>query len=119
MVSAILDFPHYEPKSLNIKKGENILVFNNDSILRHTVTNGIDASDKYSAKIFDTGFIKSGQSQLLETQNLNHGTYNFFCKIHPHMKGTLTVADSSNTIEIGTRITTSNNNEESVIVMNP
>jgi plastocyanin len=45
--------PDYDPDQLTIKKGNTILVENKD-LMPHTVTNGKDASDTTSGKLFDT-----------------------------------------------------------------
>ena len=53
--------PDYDPDQLTVKKGNTILVDNLD-MMPHTVTNGKDASDATSGKLFDTSIINGGDS---------------------------------------------------------
>ncbi|NOJ27980.1 MAG: hypothetical protein DA330_08240 [Nitrososphaera sp.] len=39
--------------------------------------------------IFDTGILGNGQSKQIKFDK--EGTYNYFCAIHPYMRGTVTV----------------------------
>ncbi|MDR4512203.1 MAG: cupredoxin domain-containing protein [Nitrososphaeraceae archaeon] len=82
--------PDYEPKELTVKQGESILVDNKDA-MPHTVTNGEGPSDTNSGKIFDTSIINSGESAVIETADIEPGTYNYYCTVHPYMTGTLTI----------------------------
>jgi plastocyanin len=88
--SATQGNPDYEPKPLSIKQGESILVDNVDA-MPHTVTNGEGASDSTSGKIFDTSIINGGESAVLETTDVEPGSYDYYCTVHPYMTGTLTV----------------------------
>jgi plastocyanin len=82
--------PDYDPDQLKIKKGNTILVDNLD-LMPHTVTNGKDASDATSGKLFDTSIINGGEFKVLETANVDAGAHPFYCTVHPYMTGTLTV----------------------------
>jgi plastocyanin len=82
--------PDYDPDQLTIKKGNTILVDNLD-LMPHTVTNGKDASDTTSGKLFDTSIINGGEFKVLETANVDAGSHPFYCTVHPYMTGTLTV----------------------------
>jgi plastocyanin len=82
--------PDYDPDQLTIKKGNTILVDNLD-LMPHTVTNGKDASDATSGKLFDTSIINGGEFKVLETANVDAGAHPFYCTVHPYMTGTLTV----------------------------
>ena len=66
---------------LTVKAGEKVTVINKDSA-PHTLT------DKVSGK-FDTGTINPGATGSFTAPAA--GTYPFGCRIHPDMKGTLTV----------------------------
>jgi plastocyanin len=61
--------PDYDPDQLTIKKGNTILVENKD-LMPHTVTNGKDASDATSGKLFDTSIINGGEFKVIETAML-------------------------------------------------
>ena len=82
--------PDYDPKELTVKKGNTILVDNLD-LMPHTVTNGKDASDATSGKVFDTSIINGGEFKVLETANVDAGAHPYYCTVHPYMTGTLTV----------------------------
>jgi plastocyanin len=82
--------PDYDPDKLTIKKGNTILVENKD-LMPHTMTNGKDASDATSGKLFDTSIINGGEFKVIETANVDAGAHPFYCTVHPYMTGTLTV----------------------------
>lgn len=82
--------PDYDPDQLTVKKGNTILVDNLD-VMPHTVTNGKDASDATSGKLFDTSIINGGEFKVLETTNVDAGAHPYYCTVHPYMTGTLTV----------------------------
>jgi len=82
--------PAYAPATLTVKKGDSIQVTNKDSVL-HTVTNGKDASDPTSGKLFDTSIINAGSTAQISTAKLSPGDYPFHCSLHPYMTGLLKV----------------------------
>src|SRR5918997_291126 len=88
--SSIQGNPDYDPDELTAKKGDKILVDNVDT-MPHTVTNGESSTDPNSAKIFDTSIIMGGESTVLETTNIDAGTYPYYCMVHPFMTGSLTI----------------------------
>ncbi|MRN61675.1 MAG: copper-binding protein, partial [Nitrosopumilales archaeon] len=65
-------------------------VTNKDSV-PHTVTNGKDASDPTSGKLFDTSIINAGSTAQISTAKLSPGDYPFHCSLHPYMTGLLKV----------------------------
>ena len=82
--------PDYDPDELTVKKGNTILVDNLD-LMPHTVTNGKDAADATSGKLFDTSIINGGESKVIETTNVDAGSHPYYCTVHPYMTGTLIV----------------------------
>jgi plastocyanin len=82
--------PAYAPATLTVKKGDSIQVTNKDSV-PHTVTNGKDASDPTSGKLFDSSIINAGSTAQISTAKLDPGDYPFHCTIHPYMTGLLMV----------------------------
>lgn len=82
--------PAYDPSTLTVKKGESIQVTNKDSV-PHTVTNGKDASDPTSGKLFDTSIINAGSTAQVSTAKLSPADYPFHCTVHPYMTGLLKV----------------------------
>ncbi|HET7148473.1 MAG TPA: cupredoxin domain-containing protein [Candidatus Nitrosopolaris sp.] len=82
--------PAYAPTPVSVKKGDSIQVTNKDSV-PHTVTNGKDASDPTSGKLFDTSIINAGSTAQVSTAKLSPGDYPFHCSLHPYMTGLLKV----------------------------
>lgn len=82
--------PAYSPDTLSVKKGNSIQITNKDTV-PHTVTNGKDASDPTSGKLFDTSLINAGSTAQLATAKLTAGSYPFHCSVHPYMTGLLKV----------------------------
>ena len=82
--------PSYVPDTATVKKGDLVAVINKDTV-PHTLTNGKDASDPTSGKLFDTRIINPGSSAQFGTAKLAPGTYPFHCSIHPYMTGSLKV----------------------------
>jgi plastocyanin len=82
--------PAYAPATLTVKKGDSIQVTNKDTV-PHTVTNGKDASDPTSGKLFDTSIINAGSTAQISTARLTAGDFPFHCSLHPYMTGLLKV----------------------------
>lgn len=82
--------PSYAPDSLTVKKGDVITVSNDDTA-PHTATSGTGPEDPNSAKLFDTSIIMAGDKAQINTDSLEPGDYNYYCTVHPFMKGTITV----------------------------
>jgi len=82
--------PAYDPTPLSVKKGDVVQVTNKDNV-PHTVTNGKDASDPTSGKLFDTSLISPGSTAKVPTAKLSSGDYPFHCTVHPYMTGLLKV----------------------------
>ena len=82
--------PSYSPDTVTVKKGDSISVTNKDTV-PHTFTNGKDASDPTTGKLFDTSLIMPASSAKVSTAKLSAGTIPFHCTVHPYMTGTLKV----------------------------
>jgi plastocyanin len=83
--------PNYEPKELVVNDKDSTIMVNNTDTMPHTVTNGKNASDEDSGKIFDTSVINGGDSYELKLEKINSGSYQYYCMIHPYMTGTLII----------------------------
>lgn len=70
----------FSPKALEIAAGDSVVFANKDSV-PHTAT-AKDGS-------FDTGRLADGQKG--EITFTTPGEYSYFCKVHPGMKGKITV----------------------------
>ena len=77
--------PNFDPKNIQIKKGGGIIWTNNDNV-PHTVTSFAD-----SGKSFDSSLILPKKNFGLNTSHLIKQTYDYFCSIHPFMRGTLNI----------------------------
>ncbi len=77
--------PNFEPKVIEIKKGGGIIWTNNDNV-PHTVTSFID-----SGKSFDSSLIMPKKTYGLNTEHLIKQRYDYFCSIHPFMRGTINI----------------------------
>jgi plastocyanin len=82
--------PAYDPAELTAKVGDEITVFNQDSV-PHTVTSGTGPDDPTSADLFDTSIINIGESAKISLAEVNPGQYDYYCIVHPYMTGKLTV----------------------------
>lgn len=85
------DPPFFSPNNLTVKAGTTITVKNHDSI-PHTFTSTNDGKDVQSPNAsgkFDTGVLMGNADAQITIDKA--GTYNYFCSIHPFMRGTITV----------------------------
>ena len=71
----------YEERTLSIKKGDTVVWTNKDNV-GHTVTS--DSGSELSSSLLSRG--KSYSHTFTET-----GTFDYHCKPHPYMKGTIVV----------------------------
>ena len=79
----------YDPMDLTVSVGTTVRWTNNDSVA-HTVTSGTsDGTIGTSDGIFDSSFMNSGDT--FEYTFTEPGTYTYFCRPHPWMRGTVTV----------------------------
>src|SRR5215203_6435663 len=79
----------YDPSPATVKRSSSVTWINNDSV-PHTATSGNpDNREAPTEAIFDTGIIGPGQSSEEITINADTGTYDYYCNLHPYMKGQL------------------------------
>src|ERR687893_2265988 len=88
--SSIQGSPDYDPDDLTVAAGSEVTVTNDDT-LPHTVTSGTGPTDPNSAQLFDTSLINGGESATLSLAQVAAGQYDYYCLVHPYMKGKLTV----------------------------
>jgi plastocyanin len=77
--------PSFEPVNIKVPKDRGIEWTNDDNV-PHTVTSLID-----DGKTFDSKTIKPNATYILDAMNLKDAQYDYFCTLHPHMKGKITV----------------------------
>jgi len=83
--------PFYNPNEMTVKVGDTI-TFRNDDAIEHTATSTNDGTDVVSptpSGAFDTGLLKAGEEKQIIFDKV--GTFNYFCTIHPFMRGSITV----------------------------
>jgi plastocyanin len=80
--------PYFGPNSLTVRAGETVTFTNTDFVL-HTATSISSANDPTPDGVFDTGLLANGESKQVKFDAA--GTYEYFCSIHPQMRGTVTV----------------------------
>jgi plastocyanin len=73
--------PSYDPTVIKAKKGEAIEWTNHDNV-PHTVTSFAD-----DGKSFDSSLIMTDKKYVLDTSSLTGSKYDYFCTVHPFMKG--------------------------------
>ncbi|HYG72575.1 MAG TPA: cupredoxin domain-containing protein, partial [Actinomycetota bacterium] len=71
----------FDPAELEIASGDNLTLRNGNANTPHTFT--VDGSD------VDVELAPLAEEEA--TIDLEPGTYDFFCRLHPQMEGTLTV----------------------------
>ena len=71
----------FKPAHITIKRGTKVIWINKDSV-QHTATAN-------NGKSFDSGLLRKGKSYSHTFKSAGKKPY--FCKIHPHMKGSVTV----------------------------
>ncbi|HEU5033838.1 MAG TPA: multicopper oxidase domain-containing protein [Mycobacteriales bacterium] len=89
-------FQGYQPTTVDLAKGGTFSAHNFDST-RHTVTSVDSGSD--GQKLFSVA-VNPGQTLTIpQASTLAPGTYNFYCQIHPSMKGTLVIDGSGGGVQ--------------------
>ena len=84
----------YDPSPATVKRGNSVIWINDDSV-PHTATSGNpDNGQVPKGAIFDTGILGPGQSSEEFTINAaDAGTYDYYCTLHPYMRGQLTIEE--------------------------
>jgi nitrite reductase (NO-forming) len=82
----------YDPSPLAIEQGTNVVWVNNDS-LPHTATSGnLDNQEAAPpGALFDTGILGPGQRSEAITIDTDAGIHDYYCALHPYMKGQMTI----------------------------
>ena len=77
--------PSFEPANVTVPKDGGIEWINKDNV-PHTITSLID-----DGKTFDSKTIKPNATFILDAVTLKETQYDYFCTLHPHMKGKIIV----------------------------
>ncbi len=75
----------YVPTSITIRAGD-VVTWTNDDAIVHTVS-------EYDGDLFDSGIMQP--EDVFEFTFDKPGTYDYFCLLHPHMVGQVTVRDAT------------------------
>jgi nitrite reductase (NO-forming) len=77
----------FVPDTLTVSKGTTVTWTNDDSTL-HTVTSG-SAESGNSGTEFDSSYLAAGKT--FQHQFGTAGTFDYYCTLHPYMKGKVVV----------------------------
>jgi plastocyanin len=86
------DAPFYTPDHITVKRGTTLTFRNHDAVV-HTATGTNDGTNVVSPTPnsgFDTGLLSTGQEKQITFDK--EGTYNYFCEVHPYMRGAVIVS---------------------------
>ena len=78
----------FVPDTLTVSKGTTVTWTNGDSTL-HTVTSG-SAESGNSGSEFDSSYLAAGKT--FQHQFNTAGTFDYYCTLHPYMKGKVVVS---------------------------
>ena len=78
----------FAPDTLTVSKGTTVSWTNGDSTL-HTVTSGSPESGA-SGTEFDSSYLAAGKT--FQHQFSTSGTFDYYCTLHPYMKGKVVVS---------------------------
>jgi plastocyanin len=87
------DSPFYSPDHTTVKPGTTLTFRNHDAVV-HTATGTNDGTSSASPTpnaIFDTDLLSTGQEKQITFDK--EGTFNYFCEVHPYMRGAVNVSN--------------------------
>jgi len=79
--------PDYDPDVATISKGSVIQWTNNDVVM-HTVTSSLDFGET-----FDSSILNAGERFLLDSNQLDIGSYEYMCIVHPWMVASIVIEE--------------------------
>ncbi len=89
----LINIKNYEFQNISIDVGD-VIQWKNLDLDRHSVTSGIWRDDNVGT-LWDSGKLEFSDVFNVEFFNVQSGQYPYFCRIHPAMKGLVTVFDST------------------------
>jgi len=81
--------PDYDPDTAIISQGFVIEWTNNDEVM-HTVTSSLDFGET-----FDSSILNAGERFLLDSNELDIGSYEYMCVVHPWMVASIVIEESA------------------------
>lgn len=88
--AAVQGNPYYLPDNAEAETDSTVTWKNGDSV-PHTATSGTGVDDPNVGKTFDSGPIDPGDNYSLPPKKMDPGEHQYFCQIHPYMKGQITI----------------------------
>jgi plastocyanin len=79
--------PDYDPDTATISQGFVIEWTNNDEVM-HTVTSSLDFGET-----FDSSILNAGERFLLDSDELDIGSYEYMCVVHPWMVASIVIEE--------------------------
>src|SRR4029079_11189263 len=79
----------FVPETLTVSKGTTVTWTNGDTTL-HTVTSGNPEAGNSSGTEFDSSYLAAGKT--FQHQFNTSGTFDYYCTLHPYMKGKVVVS---------------------------
>ena len=91
--SSVSGTPDYDPDEITVGPG-TVITWVNEDVAVHTATDKATTGG-----VFDTGLVSAGGSYSLLSDDLEPGTYEYFCLVHPWMESVLTVTGSDSDMQ--------------------
>lgn len=82
--------PDYDPEVASASS-DALLIWANQDSSPHTVTSGADLKDSEMGKLFESGIMNQGDTFKVPASKLGAGEHDYFCSVHPFMKGKVNV----------------------------
>ena len=79
--------PDYDPDEAIVPQG-HIIEWINEDEMSHTVTSSIDFGET-----FDSGLLNADETFLLDSNDLDLGSYEYLCIVHPWMVSTIVIQE--------------------------
>jgi len=80
--------PDYDPDTATVSQGFVIEWTNHDEVM-HTVTSSLDFGET-----FDSSILNAGERFLLDSNELDIGSYEYMCVVHPWMVASIVIEES-------------------------
>ena len=88
--SVVQGSPDYDPDAASATSDALLTWINEDETL-HTATSGSGTGDAESGKLFDSGFLSTGQKFSIPAAEIGTGEHAYYCQVHPYMTSKITI----------------------------
>ena len=79
--------PDYDPDTATVSQGF-VIEWTNDDEAMHTVTSSLDFGET-----FDSSILNAGERFLLDSNELDIGSYEYMCVVHPWMVASIVIEE--------------------------